>query len=130
MEGSAFVAAFQNWFTACIVPLVSADIPWATNMIGFRPGFQPLEMIQPIRLLLQKAHAWGLPAVIGSADVLKAFDHMRRDLLEHALTCRRVPLEARLGLLRELAGSRARAIFNGSMASADVPYDKGGRKIG
>ncbi|CAE8629740.1 unnamed protein product [Polarella glacialis] len=82
----AVVSFFQKWYTAVLTILLERmALPLKTNSLGFTRGRQTMEAIETLRLLLQKSSEWNLPLAIGSADVLKAFDHMQHDCIEASL---------------------------------------------
>eukprot|EP00973_Karenia_brevis_P080088 11111677-Karenia_brevis.AAC.1 len=55
-------AALQKWYLYCIFEYVE---PYTTKLpnyiMGFRAGYQPLMMIDAIRMVLFKAAEWGRP---------------------------------------------------------------------
>ena len=97
------VPVLANLFEAVLARKIQEQIQWHGNIIGFRPGKQVLEVVEPLRILLQRACEWGRPLFVSSVNIAKAFDNIRRQYLDMALASQNVVLELRISLMRELS---------------------------
>ena len=67
----------QKWHLHCVFELVEPYmIEWPNFMMGFRPGYQPLMMIDALRMTVNKCAEWDRPLFVGQTPVAAAFESM------------------------------------------------------
>ncbi len=106
------------------------SLPVLDAHCGFRAGHQTAEVSETARLLLKKSTAWGLPFYCLKADVSRAFDNIRHDVLESVLQRDLVPNKLVLCIMREFSLTDMRVQFQDTTAVADILLSLGGNQGG
>ena len=124
----SLVSTLQKWYLACVTSLArNLSTPPVANLLGFEPTHQCMEISEFIRLLLQRAHEWGIPIFVGKGDISTAFDAIEHPILDAALESRSVPLPLRVAYLRELVEVN-RSISLQGLCTPPVSLGKGGKQ--
>eukprot|EP00973_Karenia_brevis_P004416 604686-Karenia_brevis.AAC.1 len=70
-------SALQKWYLYCVFEYVQPYMTELPNFIlGFLPGFQPLMMIDALRMMSFMAAEWGMPMFVAQTDVEAAFESL------------------------------------------------------
>eukprot|EP00973_Karenia_brevis_P025425 3507834-Karenia_brevis.AAC.1 len=122
--------ALQKWYLYCVFEHVEPyDAALPNYIIGFRLGFQPLMMVDALRMVLLKAAEWGRPVFVAQSDVEAAFESLdHADILAgwHRL---QVPTVLITAMYREVLGTSVQVVIAGQRANLDDMQDlfEGGR---
>ena len=124
------LSCLSRWYTSCLTfVLKTHPSPPQALLLGFEVGRQPLEITGALRMILQKAHEWGLALIIFKGDVAKAFDAMEHPLLDQSFAARSVPVCLRAATLRERVGLTLKVQLR-SVTTDEIPLGKGGPQGG
>jgi hypothetical protein len=74
-------------------------------MFAFRQSYQPAEMLQTARIIVEKANEWGDPLYFVKLDLEKAFDRISRGALVQCLRGRGLPEYLIQGLVLQYSGA-------------------------
>ena len=100
------------------------------SLLGFQPGRQCMEISEFTRLLLVRAHEWGLAVHVGRGDAHKAFGSIEHVALDQALEKRGMPLALRCACLRELVNIVLIVSLQNTFPEPVVELRKGGKQGG
>ena len=73
---------------------------------GSRKGYQCIEVVHAVRLIVEKSLEWGRPLILVSVDLWKAFDSLKLLYVCKVLCKYGVPLRLRYAILREICALR------------------------
>ena len=94
-------------YMCCLLSLVRHYIePKGFIQYGNRKHHQAAELIQILRLVIEKTAEWGLGLVIVSLDMKKAFDTKYPDAIEQLLVECDVPMKLLLAIVQEILDDR------------------------
>ena len=78
---------------------------------GAGKGFQCLEVVHALRLVSEKCLEWGMPLILISLDVRKAYDSLKLGAVIAIFEKYRVPLRLRYAVLRELLATKVVSFY-------------------
>ena len=79
---SILLKVFSRLLLLHVQPALESMPAWIQ---GFRPGFSTVHSISAVGLLVERCNEWSMPLAIAKLDVKKAYDHVERHALLHAL---------------------------------------------
>ena len=106
------------------------------NFIGFandiqygaRKGFQCIERVHCLRIILEKCHLWSISCILISLDVVKAYDRLRLTTIIRLLARYKVPLRLRYALLREIMSIKFVTFVHFGLVFGPIPVFRGLRQ--
>ena len=96
----------------------------------FRQGYSCEDIAAIVRQTLFIAYRWGLPLILGSADIATAFDTMEHETLGQSLLGRGAHPDLARALLREVSCMTCRVNFPCAGQSEAFPLEHGGKQGG
>ena len=106
---------------------------WAITgliQLGTRKGYQALELMHTIRLLVEKSTEWSRGYVLVSLDLRKAFETLSETAVIRFGEENKIPLRLELAVSREVVGPRSLAFILNDLITARVDMNSGLRQGG
>lgn len=127
----ALMCALQKIYLATFIKFRKDILCTHTaHLYGFMPGRCTGDIVDNLRLILQKFHAWAIPAIIGGGDIRIAFPAMkRRDMLEALIDKGLHPIIAK-AFMQEMFDLKAIVRMQGSPDTDSFPVVRGAREGG
>ena len=98
----SIVAWTMKIYMSILLALVVSFVePSGFIQFGNRKYHQCAEVVQCIRILLEKCTEWSLPLIVISVDIRKAFDTLLPDAIEALFEECQVPARLRLAFLQQ-----------------------------
>ena len=97
---------------------------------GFKPGRSCDDISSVVRQALFLADRWGLPLILGTADIATAFDCMTHESMTKCLLRRGVHPQLVRAILREVSGMSGNIFLPGAGLSESFPFQCGGKQGG
>ena len=120
-----------KWYTLCILPMLRPSLTGSrVATFGFRPGFSCDDISAIIRQIIFLAYRWGLPLVIGTADIATAFDAMQHESVQRALLERGAHPHLVRAFLQEVTGFSCCISLPGAGLSEEFAFELGGKQGG
>ena len=102
---------------------------WPNFIMGFRPGFQLLMMIDTFRMTLYKSAEWGRPICVGQTDVEAGLESMDHADVIQGWRQMDVTVVLIAAMYREMLGTSVDVVIGGHRCEPDEVLDmiEGGR---
>ena len=121
----------HKWYARCLQPALRSSLTTTpVETLGFRPGYRCGDIVAIVRQTLFVAYRWGLPLVLGSADVGTAFDTMEHEHMQDALLGRSLHPQLVQALMREISSLSCRIEITGAGQSDTFSLERGGKQGG
>ena len=134
LEGLRWVGKLDccfKWYTRCMQPLMQHSLPDSlVCTYGFKIGRSCDDISAVVRQTLFLADRWGLPPVVGTADIATAFDCMTHSSICKCLLRRGMHPQLVRAILREVSGMSGKVFLPGAGLSEPCPFQRGGKQGG
>ena len=81
----SLLSALNKWCMGCVTSVASLLVsPFTCDLHGFRAGHQCMEISGLSRLLLEKFSEWGLPMLIFTGGISRAFDNLEHPRVDYS----------------------------------------------
>jgi hypothetical protein len=126
----SLTSVLQKVFLATVVRLCEPLCrPLSHNLYGFREGHQTSEVAEAVRLAAAKKHRHGENMFALKADVARAFDNLKHDVIMDSLVQAEAPWQYVYVIMLELCGTKLDIAFQQEVFSG-LQYSKGGKQGG
>ena len=123
------LSIFLKLFLGILYRLIAPRMPfkgWYQH--GGRKGFQCLEVVQALRILIEKSLEWALPLIILTIDIWKAFDSLHLSAVIAILDLYKVPILLRYAFLKEILASKELNMYYSGTGLGKVLANRGFRQ--
>ncbi len=139
LRGISLLSAMLKWYTNVLVILAEGDeichpppcqyAKLAT--FGYVEGMSCQQVTESLRIVMSKCHEWQERAavVLGIGDVLMAFDHMRPEIVDAAMTRQMMHGKLAAAFLREGRELKMHVKFQNVTSDILVPLNKCEKRV-
>ncbi len=134
LRGISLLSAMLKWYTNGLVIMAEEDellhpVPREYETLatfGYVEGMSCQQITETLRILMSKCHEWQDRAalVLGTGDVLMAFDHMKPEVVAEAMTRRQMHGKLAAAFLREGRELKMHVKFQNVTKNIQVPLNK------
>ena len=126
----ALTSCIQKLYLGVVIRLVEqVATPIDPAQCGFSSGRQTAEVAETTRLAIRKCSEWGLPVYALKADVMRAFDSMKHDVILRSLQEDKVPARLCHAVLQEFLECEVSISFQKCVWTG-IKFHRGGRQGG
>ena len=126
----SLVSTLYRLYELCMWKVLDKELkPLPSQLFGFRPGRQCLDIVFFLVESLRKAEEWGEKLFVVSMDVASGFDSVRADILGDVVLERGAPAFSAAAVVRENLEFRCRPCL-GHTQCAPISLDVGLRQGG